>query len=84
MRRVLSLTLLLELPERGRLSWRQLAKLVVVAPLSRDSRHAAQVSLRPRKPRRFPRGTLDGALVATKRDAVIRAFYQRILAAGNR
>jgi len=35
--RVLSLTLLAKLPELGRLSRREIAKLVGVAPLSRDS-----------------------------------------------
>ena len=37
MGRMLSLTLLAELPELGRLSRREIAKLVGVAPLSRDS-----------------------------------------------
>ena len=79
---VLSLTLLAELPELGRLSRREIAKLVGVAPLSRDSGTA--------RGRRFVQGGRAGvravlymaALVATKRNAVIRAFYQRLLAAG--
>jgi transposase len=79
---VLSLTLLAELPELGRLTRREIAKLVGVAPLSRDSG-----TLRGR---RFVQGgragvravLYMGALVATKRNAIIRAFYQRLLAAG--
>jgi transposase len=79
---VLSLTLLANLPELGRLSRRAIAKLVGVAPLSRDSG-----TLRGRRfvqgGRSSVRGVLYmGALVATKRNAVIRAFYARLLAAG--
>jgi transposase len=79
---VLSLTLLANLPELGRLSRRAIAKLVGVAPLSRDSgtlhgRRFVQGG------RSSVRGVLYmGALVATKRNAVIRAFYARLLAAG--
>jgi transposase len=80
--RVLSFTLLAELPELGQLSRRQIAKLVGVAPLSRDSG-----TLRGR---RFVQGgrapvravLYMSALVATKRNAAIRAFYARLLAAG--
>jgi transposase len=79
---VLSRTLLADLPELGRLSRREIAKLAGVAPLSRDSG-----TLRGR---RFVQGGRAGvravlymaALVATRRNAVIRAFYQRLLAAG--
>ena len=80
--RVLSFTLLANLPELGRLSRREIAKLVGVAPLSRDSGTF--------RGRRFVQGgrapvravLYMGALVATKRNAVIGAFYQRLLAAG--
>jgi transposase len=79
---VLSRTLLAELPELGRLTRREIAKLVGVAPLSRDSGTM--------RGRRFVQGGRAGvravlymaALVATRRNAVIRAFYQRLLAAG--
>lgn len=79
---VLALTLLAELPELGRLSRREIAKLAGVAPLSRDSGTM--------RGRRFVQGgrasvravLYMAALVATKRNAVIRAFYQRLLAAG--
>lgn len=79
---VLSLTLLADLPELGRLSRREIAKLVGIAPLSRDSGTI--------RGRRFVHGgrasvravLYMAALVATKRNAVIRAFYQRLVAAG--
>ena len=80
--RVLSFTLLADLPELGQLTRRQIAKLVGVAPLSRDSGTM--------RGRRFVQGgrapvravLYMAALVATKRNTVIRAFYQRLLAAG--
>lgn len=79
---VLSRTLLADLPELGRLSRREIAKLVGVAPLSRDSG--------PMRGRRFVQGgratvravLYMAALVATKRNAVIGAFYLRLVAAG--
>ncbi len=79
---VLSLTILADLPELGRLSRREIAKLVGVAPLSRDSG-----TLRGRRfvqgGRASVRGVLYmGALVATQRNAIIRAFYLRLVAAG--
>ncbi len=80
--RVLSFTLLADLPELGRLSRREIAKLVGVAPLSRDSG--------THRGRRFVHGgratvravLYMNALVATRRNAVIRAFYQRLLSIG--
>ena len=79
---VLSFTLLADLPELGRLSRREIAKLVGVAPLSRDSG-----TLRGRRFVQSGRASVRAvlymaALVATKRNAVIRAFYVRLLAAG--
>lgn len=79
---VLSFTLLADLPELGRLSRREIAKLVGVAPLSRDSG-----TLRGRRFVQGGRASVRSvlymaALVATKRNAVIRAFYVRLLAAG--
>lgn len=79
---VLSRTLLADLPELGRLSRREIAKLVGVAPLSRDSG-----TLRGRRFVQGGRATVRGvlymaALVASKRNAVIRAFYLRLVAAG--
>ena len=79
---VLSRTLLADLPELGRLSRREIAKLVGVAPLSRDSGTV--------RGRRFIQGgrasvravLYMGALVGIKRNVLIRAFYQRLVAAG--
>lgn len=80
--RVLAVTLLAELPELGRLTRKEIAKLVGVAPLNRDSG-----TLRGRRLITGGRASVRAvlymaALVATKHNAVIRAFYQRLLAAG--
>jgi transposase len=79
---VLSHTLLADLPELGRLSRREIAKLVGIAPLSRDSG-----TLRGRRfvqgGRAPVRGVLYmGALVAARCNPVIRAFYLRLVATG--
>jgi hypothetical protein len=79
---VLSPTLLADLPELGRLSRREIAKLVGVTPLSRDSG-----TLRGRRFVQGGRASVRAvlylaALVASKRNAVIRAFCLRLLAAG--
>jgi len=80
--KVLSFTLLADLPELGQLSRREIAKLVGVAPLSRDSG-----TLRVRRFVHGGRATVRAvlymaALVATRRNPVIRAFYTRLLAIG--
>lgn len=76
------LTLTAALPELGRLGRRQIAKLVGVAPLADDSggRHGK---------RRIWGGRSDvravvymAAIVAMRHNPVIRAFYERLLAAG--
>jgi len=79
---VLTVTLLAELPELGTLDRKQIASLVGVAPLNRDSgllrgkrttwggRTAVRTAL------------YMGALVATRFNPVIRASYQRLCAAG--
>lgn len=79
---VLSRTLLAGLPELEALSRREIAKLAGVAPLRRDSG-----TMRGRRFVQGGRATVRAvlymaALVATKRHPVIRAFYQRLLAAG--
>lgn len=77
-----SRTLLAELPELGRLNRREIAKLVGVAPLARDSglsRGKRQVW----GGRASVRTVLYmAALVATRCNPVIRTFYRRLLAAG--
>lgn len=79
---VLSTTLLANLPELGTLTRHQIAALVGVAPLNRDSG-----TLRGKRTvwggRAHVRTALYmGTLVATRFNPVIKAFYQRLCAAG--
>jgi transposase len=80
---VVSRTLLADVPELGHLNRKQIAALIGVAPLARDSG-----TLRGKRMvwggRAPVRAVLyyRGALVATRRNPVIRAFYRRLLAAG--
>jgi len=80
--KVVSSTLLIELPELGKLNRRKIAALVGVAPLNRDSG-----TMRGKRTVWGGRAKLRAvlymaALVATRRNPVIAAFYQRLLAAG--
>lgn len=79
---VVSRTLLAELPELGQLNRKQIAALVGVAPLNRDSG-----TLRGRRTiwggRAAVRAVLYmAALVASRHNSIIRDFYQRLLQAG--
>jgi transposase len=79
---VVSRTLLAELPELGTLNRKQIAALVGIAPLNRDSG-----TFKGRRViwggRATVRATLYmAALVASRRNLVIRAFYQRLRNAG--
>jgi transposase len=77
---VLSATMLADLPELGTLSHKQIAALVGLAPLNQDSgkKRGKRVVWGGRA---SVRGALYMAtLVATRRNPVIRAFYQRLLA----
>jgi transposase len=79
---VVSLTLLAELPELGRLSHKAIAALVGVAPLNRDSG-----TLRGKRLVYGGRASVRvalymAALVASKWNPVIRAFYERLRRAG--
>jgi len=81
---ILAMTLLSELPELGTLSRRQIASLVGVAPLNRDSG-----LYRGRRSiwggRRTVRAALYmGALAATRFNPAIRSFYQRLRLAGKK
>jgi transposase len=80
--RVVSLTLLAELPELGRLNHKEIAALVGVAPLNRDSGtlRGKRLVYGGRAPVRAV--LYMAALVASKCNPVIRAFYQRLRAAG--
>jgi len=79
---VLSSTLLVELPELGTLDRKQIASLVGVAPLNRDSG-----TFRGRRTvwggrTRVRAALYMGTLVATRYNPIIKAFYQRLCAAG--
>lgn len=79
---VVARTLLAELPELGQLNRRQIAKLVGVAPLNCDSGtwrgrrlvHGGRTTVRA--------ALYMAALVATKHNEIIQAFYRRLLALG--
>jgi len=79
---VVSRTLIAQLPELGRLSRKEIAALVGVAPLARDSGtlRGRRVVWGGRAPVRS--ALYMGALVASRRNPVIRAFYLRLVAAG--
>lgn len=82
--RVVSATLLAELPELGRVGRRQISALVGVAPFNRDSG-----KLRGQRciwgGRAHVRAVLYmAAIVASRRNPVIAAFYQRLLASGKK
>jgi transposase len=79
---IVSRTLLAELPELGSLNRRAIAKLVGVVPLNRDSGtwrgkraiYGGRASVRA--------ALYMAALVATRCNPAIKAFYRRLLAAG--
>jgi transposase len=79
---VASATLIAELPELGRLNRREIAALVGVAPMANDSGSS-------RGRRRVQGGRFEirrvlymAALTASRRNPAIKAFYDRLLAAG--
>ena len=77
-----SARLIVSLPELGRVSAREIAKLVGVAPLNDDS-GTRQGTRRIWGGRTVVRQTLYMAtLVATRYNPVIKAYYQRLRAAG--
>lgn len=80
--RVSSLTLLVELPELGELTRQQIAALAGVAPLNNDSgRRRGKRTIWGGRAR--VRAVLHmAALAAVRSNAVIRAFYQRLIQAG--
>jgi transposase len=79
---VLAVTLLAEVPELGALTRKEIAKLVGVAPLNRDSGtlRGQRMILGGRSAVRA--ALYMAALTATRHNAAIRTFYQRLLAAG--
>ena len=79
---ILTLTLLADLPELGTLNRHQIAALVGVAPLNRDSG-----TLRGKRTVWGGRAPVRAALymatlVASRFNPVVRGFYQRLCAAG--
>jgi transposase len=79
---VLSTTLLAGLPELGTLGRKQIAALVGVAPLNRDSgRYRGKRKVWGGRAR-VREALYMGTLVASRFNPVIRAFYERLLAAG--
>src|SRR6202022_302071 len=79
---VVSATLLADLPELGTLGRKQIAALVGLAPLNRDSG-----TLRGKRTIWGGRSTVRAALymaalVGTRHNPVLRALYTRLLAAG--
>ena len=79
---IVSRTLLAELPELGQLNRKEIAALVGVAPFNRDSG-----KLKGRRAIWGGRATVRAALymaalVASRRNTVIRALYKRLLDAG--
>ena len=80
--RVLATTLLAELPELGQLTRREIAALVGVAPLNRDSG-----AFRGQRSVWGGRGTVRsalymGALAAVRSNPPVRAFYERLVTKG--
>ena len=75
-------TLVAELPELGKLSRKKIAALVGVAPIARDSgQHRGRRSIAGGRAQ--VRCMLYmAAVTASRTNPVIRAFYQRLLAAG--
>ena len=79
---VVSVTLLSELPELGRLNRKEIAALVGVAPLNRDSGTLAGRRTVWGGRARVRAALYMAALVATRYNPVVREFYRRLCAAG--
>lgn len=79
---VTAAAILADLPELGRLNRRELARLVGVAPINRDSgTFRGKRRIGGGRPA-VRRGLYMATLVATKHNHVIRAFYHRLLQQG--
>lgn len=73
---------LVELPELGKLSEKQIARLVGVAPINHDSgKHKGKRMIAGGRTR-VRCGLYMATLVATRHNPVIRDFYQRLLSKG--
>ena len=81
---VLSVTLLAELPELGAVGRKQVAALVGVAPLNRDSGRLRGTRATWGGRAAVRAALYMGALAAVRCNAPIRALYTRLRAAGKR
>ena len=79
---VISLALIAQMPEMGRLPGKKAAALAGVAPYNRDSGHLRGKRMIRGGRRDLRRMLYLAAVVASRFNPVIRAFYQRLLAAG--
>jgi len=79
---VVARTLLAELPELGTLDRRAIAKLVGLAPLNRDSGTWRGRRMLAGGRARVRAVLYMAGLVASRRNPTLKAFYQRLLAAG--
>ncbi len=79
---VLSLSLIVDLPELGTLNRKKIAVLAGVAPLNRDSGKFKGKRIVWGGRAHLRSVLYMGTLVATKHNTIIKAFYQRLLLAG--
>lgn len=79
---VLCSTLLSELPELGKLSRSQIAKLVGVAPMANQTGKSDRPRITKGGRRQVRNVLYMGTLVATRHNPLIRDFYQRLISRG--
>jgi len=75
-------TLIAEVPELGKLSRREISALIGVAPINRDSGRMRGKRTIFGGRRAVRTGLYMAALVAARHNPILRAFYQRLRAAG--
>lgn len=79
---VVARTLIADLPELGRLDRKQIAALVGVAPLNRDSGKMRGKRTTWGGRAKVRSALYMAALVASRHNPILKAFYQRLLSAG--
>ena len=79
---IVSCTLLADLPELGSLNRKEIATLVGVAPLNRDSGTFRGKRIVWGGRARVRKALYMGTLVATRHNPIIRDFYHKLCAAG--
>jgi len=80
--KVTTAAILTDLPELGQLNRAEIAKLVGIAPINRDSGTKNRKRLTQGGRSYIRKVIYMATLVATRRNPVIRAFYQRLLSKG--